>query len=113
MGMAAGLTLGAVLVDYSIDRVDLMLMGAVTGVVVGGLQAVVFARQGISGAAWWAVANPPAWALAWLVSSYVITKNIDERFTNFGASGTLLYALVTALLLAWLFRQRESQAPAS
>jgi hypothetical protein len=110
LGMAAGLTLGAALVDYSIDRVDLMLMGAVTGVVVGGLQAVVLARQGISGAAWWVVANPPAWALAWLVSSYVISKNIDERFTNFGASGCLLYALLTGVLLEMMFRRTEAQA---
>ena len=110
LGMAAGLTLGAALVDYSIGRVDLMLMGAVTGVVVGGLQAVMLARQGISGAAWWAVANPPAWALAWLVSSYVITKNIDERFTNFGASGCLLYALLTGVVLEIMFRRTEAQA---
>jgi hypothetical protein len=110
LGMAAGLALGAALVDYSIDRVDLVLMGAVTGVVVGGLQAVVLARQGISGAAWWAVANPPAWAVAWLVSSYVITKNIDERFTNFGASGCLLYALLTGVLLETMFRRTRTQA---
>ena len=111
IGMAAGLTLGAMLVDYGIGRVDLMLMGAVTGAVVGGLQAVVLARQRISGAAWWAVANPPAWALAWLVSSYVISANIDERFTNFGASGCLLYALMTGLLLELLFRRTEARAP--
>jgi hypothetical protein len=110
LGMAAGLALGAALVDYSIDRVDLVLMGAVTGVVVGGLQAVVLARQGISGAAWWALANPPAWAVAWLVSSYVITKNIDERFTNFGASGCLLYALLTGVLLETMFRRTRTQA---
>jgi hypothetical protein len=110
IGMAAGLTLGAALVDYEVGRVDLMLMGAVTGAVVGALQAVVLARQGISSAAWWAVANPPAWALAWLVSSYVITKNIDERFTNFGASGCLLYALLTGVLLEAMYRRTEAQA---
>ena len=49
IGMAAGLTLGAALVDYGIGRVDLMVMGAVTGAIVGGLQALVLARQGISG----------------------------------------------------------------
>jgi len=87
-----------------------MLMGGVTGVVVGGLQAVLLARQGISGAAWWAGANPPAWAIAWLVSSYVITKNIDERFTNFGASGCLLYVLLTGILLEMMFRRTEAQA---
>ena len=110
IGMAAGLTLGAALVDYGISRVDLMLMGAVSGAVVGGLQALVLARQGISGAALWAVANPLAWALAWLVSSYVISANIDERFTNFGASGCLLYALLTGVLLEVLFRRTEAQA---
>jgi hypothetical protein len=110
VGMAAGLAVGAAVVDYGISRGDLMLMGAVTGLGVSGLQALVLARHGIFGAAWWAAVNPPAWALAWLISSYVISANIDERFTNFGASGALLYALVTGLLLAWLFRRRESRA---
>ncbi len=113
LGMAVGLAVGAAVVDYGIDRGELMLMGAVTGLVVGVLQALVLARQGFAGAAWWAVASPPTWALAWLISSYVISANIDERFTNFGASGVLLYALVTGLLLAWLFRRTESQAPRS
>jgi hypothetical protein len=108
-GMAVGLTVGAAMVDYGIGRVDLMLMGAVTGVGVGVLQAIVLSRHRISGAVWWAVATPPAWALAWLVSSYVITANIDERFTNFGASGCLLFALITGVLLEVLLRRTDSQ----
>ena len=111
LGMSVGLAIGAALVDYGTDRGELMLMGAITGVAVGVLQALVLARQGFSGAAWWAAANPPTWALAWLISSYVISANIDERFTNFGASGVILYALVTGLLLtAWMFRRTESEA---
>jgi hypothetical protein len=113
VGMAVGLTGGAALIDYEIGRMDLMLMGAITGVVVGGLQAAVLSRQRISGAAWWAVANPPTWALAWLVSSYVISANIDERFTNFGASGCLVFALVTGLLLEVMFRHTKIQARTS
>jgi hypothetical protein len=109
LGMAAGLGVGAALVDYGIDRGELMIMGAITGVGVGALQALVLARQGIAGASWWALLNPPTWAVAWLISSYVISANIDERFTNFGASGVLLYALVTALLLARMFSRSESQ----
>ena len=109
VGMGIGLAVGAAAVDYSVDRADLMLMGAVTGLGVGVLQALVLARQGFAGASWWAIASPPTWALAWLISSYVISANIDERFTNFGASGVLLYALVTALLLRWLFQGGSPQ----
>jgi hypothetical protein len=109
LGMAAGLGVGAALVDYGIDRGELMIMGAITGVGVGALQALVLARQGMTGARRWALLNPPTWAVAWLISSYVISANIDERFSNFGAGGVLLYALVTALLLARMFSRTDSQ----
>lgn len=104
VGMAVGLVAGAALVDYGIDRPDLALMGAVNGAAVGVMQALVLARHRIPGALWWAVANPPAWALGWFVSSYVISRNIDERFPIFGASGAIVFGLLTWLLLAVLFR---------
>jgi hypothetical protein len=103
-GMAIGLVAGAALVDYGVGRGDLALMGAVTGLAVGTMQALVLARDRIPGAVWWAVANPPAWALGWIVSSYVISSNIDERFPIFGASGALVFGLLTWLPLARLFR---------
>src|SRR5215211_1872738 len=104
VGMALGLAAGAGLVDYGTDRGDVVLLGAVTGVGVGVAQALVLARHRVPGAFWWAVANPPAWALGWLVTSYVITTNVDEQFTNFGASGALVYGLLTLVVLAVLFR---------
>jgi hypothetical protein len=103
-GMALGLAVGAALVEYGIDRGDLALMGAVTGLGVGVLQALVLARHQVSGAVWWAITNPPAWALGWFVSSYVIARNITERFPIFGASGALVFGLLTWLVLAILFR---------
>lgn len=57
VGMALGLVAGAALVDYGIDRGDLALMGAVNGVAVGVMQALVLVRHGIPGAFWWAVAT--------------------------------------------------------
>jgi hypothetical protein len=111
VGMAAGLTAGAALVDYGISRGDLMLMGAVTGLAVGGLQAVLLARRG-SGALWWVLVNPPAWALAWLVTTFVITANVKEHFAVFGASGALVFALLTWLVLTFLFRPSEREARA-
>ncbi|MEU4290831.1 hypothetical protein AB0E63_21605 [Kribbella sp. NPDC026596] len=111
-GMAVGLTAGAALVDYGVGRDDLALMGAVTGLGVGVLQAIalVLAGHQISTALLWAVANPPGWALGWFVSSYVISRNIDERWPNFGASGALVFGLLTWLLLAVLL-SRSSEAP--
>jgi hypothetical protein len=111
VGMAAGLAAGAALVDYGIDRADLLLMGAVTGLGVGSCRPLVFARHRISGAYWWAIANPPAWALGWLVTSYVITRNVDERFPNFGLSGALVFALLTWLLLAFLLGRTAPEVP--
>lgn len=103
-GTAIGLAAGAALVDYGIGRGDIALMGAVTGVGVGVMQALVLARHQIPGALWWAVANPPGWALGWFVSSYVIARNIGERFPIFGASGAIVFGLLTWLLLRMLFR---------
>ena len=103
-GMAVGLLAGAALVDYEIARTDLALMGAVNGLGVGVSQASVLARRRLPGAVLWAVANPPAWALGWFVSSYVISRNIDERFPIFGASGAVVFGVLTWLLLAVLFR---------
>ena len=109
VGMAAGLTAGAAIVDYGISRGDVVVIGAVTGVGVGVLQALVLARHRISGALWWAVANPPLWGLGWLVTSYVITTNVEEQFTNFGGSGAIVFGLVTWVILAVLFRATEPE----
>ena len=107
MGLAVGLAAGSALVDYGIARGDVVLMGAVTGLGVGVLQALVLARHKIPNAGRWALANPPAWALGWLVTSYVITTNVKEQFAVFGGSGAIAFGLLTWFLLALLFRERH------
>lgn len=103
-GLALGLTAGTTLVDYGVGRGEIVLMAAVTGVGVGLLQALVLTRHTSRGAIWWGLANPPAWALGWFITSYVITRNIDERFPVFGAGGALVFGLLTWPLLAVLLR---------
>ena len=110
LGFAAGLTAGTAIVDYGIGRGDIVLMGAVTGVGVGVLQALVLARHRVSGAFWWAVANPPAWAVGWLVTSYVISRNVKEQFTIFGASGAIVFGLLTWFVVAMLLQETEPEA---
>jgi len=59
-GMAIGLAAGAALVDYGIDRGDLAIMGAVTGLGVGAMQAIVLARHQVPAAFWWAMTDQDA-----------------------------------------------------
>jgi hypothetical protein len=42
----------------------------------------------------------------------VITRNVKDQFTNFGASGALLFAFLTVVVLTWLFRPTERGAQA-
>jgi hypothetical protein len=108
--MAVGLAAGAALVDYGIDRGDLVLMGAVTGLGVGALQTLVLARHQIPNAWLWALANPPSWALGWLVTSYVIARKVKEQFAVFGGSGAIVFGLLTLFVLALLFRTAAPEA---
>jgi hypothetical protein len=38
------------------------------------------------------------------VTSFVITKNAEKQYANFGASGAVVFALLSSLLLIFLFR---------
>src|SRR3954471_1579749 len=61
IGMALGLLLGAVAVDYGTSLADLVVMGALTGVVLGIAQAL--ALPAATRFRWvWAAAMPPLWA---------------------------------------------------
>ena len=57
--------------------------------------------------------QPPAWALAWTVTTFVIARNVAEQFAVFGASGALVYALLTWLVLTFLFRRGGGQTASS
>jgi hypothetical protein len=72
-------------------------------------QALLLSRSEASGAFWWALANPPAWALGWLVTSYVITRNAKTS-SRTCAGGSLVYELLTWLLLAVCVVPRDPEA---
>jgi hypothetical protein len=109
VGLAVGLAVGAMAVGYETARPQLMIMGAISGAFVGIAQGISL-RHRFSLWHVWIVANPPAWALGWLVSSYVISRNIDERFPIFGASGVVVFAIITGLLLLAGMRGAKSSS---
>lgn len=99
-GYAAGLLIGAALVDYGTDLGDLALMGAISGAVLGAAQGLCLAAQGqtrLAGA--WAAAMPVLFALGWCAST-AIGVDVDKQFTVFGAAGAIVFAFLSGLVLA-------------
>ena len=102
IGQAVGLAAGAALVGYRTGLQDLAIQGAITGVGVGILQALVL-RPHVATWFWWALAMPPLWALGWIVTMLGGIR-VDQHFTNFGAYGAITFAVVSGLLLVQLLR---------
>ncbi len=97
IGMGVGLLLGAVTVDYRTSLADLVLMGAVTGLVLGPAQALALPRA--TRLRWlWAAAMPALWALGWSATTLGGIA-VDEQFTVFGAYGAITFSALSGLLL--------------
>ena len=102
VGQAVGLAAGAILVGYRTGVQDLAIQGAVTGLGVGILQALVL-RQHAATWFWWAIAMPPLWALGWVVTT-AAGVGVGQSFTNFGATGAIVVTILSGLLLVQLLR---------
>jgi hypothetical protein len=110
VGYAVGLAAGAALVGYDTDLGSLALMGLVSGAALGAAQGLVLAREGRHGLALpWGLAMPVLFALGWCAST-AIGVSVDDQFTVFGAAGSILFMLLSGLLLA-RFAPARTQAP--
>jgi hypothetical protein len=102
IGQAVGLAAGTAVVGYRTGLQDLAIQGAITGLGVGILQALVL-RPHVATWFWWAIAMPPLWALGWIVTT-AAGIGVGQRFTNFGASGAIVVTILSGLLLVQLLR---------
>ncbi len=110
VGQAVGLAAGAALVGYRTGLQDLAIQGAITGLGVGILQALVL-RPHVATWFWWAIAMPPLWALGWIVTT-LGGISVDQHFTNFGAYGAITFAVLSGLLLVQLLQSDGATRPA-
>jgi hypothetical protein len=96
-GFAAGLGLGASLVNYHTNLAALVTQGAITGFATGSAQALVLLpRLGVLVMTW-----PPALAVIWAAGWAVTTTagiGVDDQFTVFGSSGALIVTALTLVL---------------
>ncbi len=111
VGQAVGLAVGAPLVGYQTGIRELVLQGAVTGLAVGILQALVL-RPSVPGWFWWALASPPLWALGW-VATTAGRIDVERQFFNFGAYGAIAYTVLGGILLVALLRAPRPAAAAA
>jgi hypothetical protein len=108
VGVMLGFGIGSAVVGYRTDLSSLIVQGAITGLVVGGAQALVlWQRLGRLVLVW-----PPvlvvSWALGWLVTT-VAGIAVDQQFIVFGSSGALV---VTALTVVLPLTLRRNAVPA-
>jgi hypothetical protein len=105
-GMGLGLLLGAVTVGYETSLADLVVMGALTGVVLGAAQVPALPRH--TRLPWvWAAALPVMWALGWTATT-LGGISVDEQFTVFGAYGAVTFSALSGLLLHVLLPHRAA-----
>jgi len=105
-GLAVGLGIGAMAVGYATTMSDLAIMGAISGASVGIAQGLLL-RNGFSLWHVWMVAMPAFWALGWVVTD-AIGIDVARQFTVFGASGSVLFGMVSALVLVAGIRRENS-----
>jgi hypothetical protein len=104
IGMDLGLLLGASIVDYRTALADLVVMGAVTGLVLGVAQTIALPRR--TRMRWvWAAAVVFLWALGWTVTTLGGIA-VDEQFTVFGSFGAVTFSALSGLLLHRLLPPR-------
>jgi hypothetical protein len=109
LGMGLGLVLGAATVGYSTSLGDLVLMGALTGLVLGPAQALALPRG--TRLRWtWAAAVPALWALGWTATT-LGGIDVDEQWTVFGTYGAITFSAVSGVLLFRLLPDRPAARP--
>jgi hypothetical protein len=102
-GMALGMALGQVLLGHDTSLQPLLLRALVVGAAIGAAQAVLL-RGALPIATMWAAVVTLGWPLAWAVS-VAIGLDLTWNWAVFGASGALIFQLVTGLTLFLLLRR--------
>lgn len=95
LGFALGLGIGTAVVDAGTGVGDLAISGAITGLAIGTAQFLVL--RNASKRAWlWIPTVAASWPVGW-VTTWAIGVDVDNGWSNFGASGALVFAIVTGL----------------
>jgi hypothetical protein len=110
VAMSIGLGVGAWVVGYGTSLGELALMGAITGIPLGLVQAYLL-RDRLANAWVWAAAMPLLWALGWTVTTAGGIA-VDQQFAVFGAYGAITFMALSGVLLDRLRAATSPPTPA-
>jgi hypothetical protein len=105
VALAAGLSIGAAVVGYETTPTQLAIMGALSGAAIGIVQGLLL-RDRFSLWLAWMLAMPLLFAIAWVVTE-AIGIDVANQFTVFGASGSVVFGVLSGLLMMAGKRTRE------
>jgi hypothetical protein len=96
VGLSAGLAVGASIVSFRTDVTSLAVMGAVSGLGMGGAQGAMLrdAKRMLV----WSLATAALWALGWPIT-VAFGIDVEEQWVNFGASGCLTFAFLQSMII--------------
>ena len=95
--MGIGLLAGAWVVGYGTSVGELAVMGAITGLPLGAVQAFLL-RDRVARSWVWAAAMPLLWALGWTVTA-AAGIDVDRQYAVFGAFGAVTFMALSGVLL--------------
>lgn len=102
MGTAVGLAAGVALFGTETAGNTLLLRAALTGLIIGIAQWLLL-REHITMNGWWLLVIAGGWAIAWAVTR-AFGVNLTRHWSVFGASGAIVFQLLTAVVLRLLVR---------
>jgi hypothetical protein len=97
VALAGGLAIGAAVVGYETTAGQLAVMGAISGAPVGIAQGFLL-RDRFSLWHVWMLAMPAMFAIGW-VTTESFGIDVANQFTVFGASGSVVFGLLSGLLM--------------
>jgi hypothetical protein len=97
LGFGAGLAVGTAAVDARTGIDDLIISGAITGAAIGLAQFLVLRRSSRIAALWIPI-MAASWPIGWAVT-WAARIDVDKGWANFGASGVIVFGILTAVAL--------------
>jgi hypothetical protein len=110
-GTAVALAIALAAVTAAIGQIETsteaIVLGAVSGLLIGAAQAALLMRAGIANTWIWVVVTGAAWAVGWLITASVGVA-LAPGWPVYGASGALVSQIITAVALWRLVSSRDA-----